>query len=69
MKRLGSTSVYVRDVAEVVDGMEEAKNAAFLDEKPALALDVQKQSGANTVAVADGVRRWWTAWGRSCPPA
>ena len=57
VKRMGATSVYVRDVAEVVDGVEEAKNAAFLDEKPALALDVQKQSGANTVAVADGIRR------------
>ena len=57
VKKLGAASVYVRDVADVVDGVEEAKNAAFLDEKPALALDVQKQSGANTVAVADGVRR------------
>ena len=57
VKRCGSASVYVRDVAEVVDGVEEAQNAAFLDEQPALALDVQKQSGANTVAVADGVRK------------
>ena len=48
-------AVYVRDVAQVIDGIEEPKNAAFLDERPALALDIQKQSGANTVAVADGV--------------
>ena len=45
----------MRDVAQVVDGIEEPKNAAFLDERPALALEIQKQSGANTVAVADGV--------------
>ena len=48
-------TVYVRDVAKVVDGVEQAKNAALLDERPALAVDIQKQSGANTVAVADGV--------------
>ena len=40
----------------VIDGVKEAKNLALLDERPALALDVLKQSGANTVAVADGVR-------------
>ena len=48
-------AVYVRDVAQVIDGVEEPKNAAYLDERPALALEIQKQSGANTVAVADGV--------------
>jgi len=55
IKRPGGMPVYVRDVAAVVDGIEEPKNAAFLDERPALTLEVQKQSGANTVAVADGV--------------
>jgi HAE1 family hydrophobic/amphiphilic exporter-1 len=55
IKRPDGTPVYVRDVALVIDGVEEAQNAAFLDERPALALDIQKQSGANTVAVADGV--------------
>ena len=55
LKRPGGMAVYVRDVAQVIDGVEEAKNAAFLDQRPALALEIQKQSGANTVAVADGV--------------
>jgi len=55
IKHPDGATVYVRDVAQVVDGIEEPKNAAFLDEQPALALDIQKQSGANTVAVADGV--------------
>jgi HAE1 family hydrophobic/amphiphilic exporter-1 len=56
VKRAGGTTIYVSDVAQVIDGVKEAKNLAMLDERPALALDVQKQSGANTVAVADGVR-------------
>jgi HAE1 family hydrophobic/amphiphilic exporter-1 len=55
IKRPGGMAVYVRDVAQVIDGVVEPKNAAFIDERPALALEIQKQSGANTVAVADGV--------------
>jgi HAE1 family hydrophobic/amphiphilic exporter-1 len=57
IKRPEGATVYVRDVAQVIDGTLEPKNAALLDERPALALDIQKQSGANTVAVADGVIR------------
>jgi HAE1 family hydrophobic/amphiphilic exporter-1 len=68
VKRRGSMAIFVRDVAQVMDGVEEAKNAAFLDEQPALALDVQKQSGANTVAVADGVRAAVAKIGRDLPP-
>jgi HAE1 family hydrophobic/amphiphilic exporter-1 len=56
IKQAGQSTVWVRDVAAVVDGIKEAKSLALLDERPALALDVLKQSGANTVAVADGVR-------------
>ncbi len=55
IKRPGGSPVLVSDVAQVVDGIEQPKNVALLDEKPALALDIQKQSGANTVAVAEGV--------------
>jgi HAE1 family hydrophobic/amphiphilic exporter-1 len=57
VKRVDEATIAVGDVAQVIDGVEEPRNLALLDEKPALALDVQKQSGANTVAVADGVRR------------
>jgi HAE1 family hydrophobic/amphiphilic exporter-1 len=57
VKRSGDVTVYVRDLAQVVDGAVEPRNLALIDEKPALALDVLKQSGANTVAVADGVLR------------
>jgi hydrophobic/amphiphilic exporter-1 (mainly G- bacteria), HAE1 family len=55
IKRPGGSPVLVSDVAQVVDGIEQPKNVALLDEKPALALDIQKQSGANTVAVAEDV--------------
>jgi len=56
VKHAGGASIHVSDVAQVLDGVEQPKNLAMLDTSPALALDVLKQSGANTVAVADGVR-------------
>jgi HAE1 family hydrophobic/amphiphilic exporter-1 len=68
VKRPGGMAVYVRDLAQVVDGVEEPKNAAFLDERPALALEIQKQSGANTVAVADGVLEAVEAMKADLPP-
>jgi HAE1 family hydrophobic/amphiphilic exporter-1 len=67
VKRANNTTVFVRDVAEVVDGVEEPRNLGLLDERPTLALDVQKQSGANTVAVADGVRAAVEKIGRELP--
>lgn len=56
VKQMGNATVFVRDLGQVIDGAEEAKNLAFYNERPALAVDVLKQSGANTVAVADGIR-------------
>lgn len=46
----------LRDVGKVVDTLQEEKSRAFLNGKPALLIDVYKQSGANTVAVADHVK-------------
>jgi HAE1 family hydrophobic/amphiphilic exporter-1 len=57
VKQAGSTTIFVSDLAQVMDGVEQPKNLAMLDEAPALTLDVVKQSGANTVAVADGVKK------------
>jgi HAE1 family hydrophobic/amphiphilic exporter-1 len=56
VKRVGDRTVLVSDLGQVIDGVEEARSAAFVNERPAIALDVQKQAGANTVGVADGVR-------------
>ena len=50
-------TVRIRDVARVVDGVKEARSTSMLDGKLAVSLDVKKQSGANTVAVAEAVVR------------
>jgi HAE1 family hydrophobic/amphiphilic exporter-1 len=50
------TPVRVKDVAEVVDGYEDLGRIAELNGVPVLRLEIQKQSGANTVSVADRIR-------------
>ncbi|GAO04484.1 efflux RND transporter permease subunit [Anaeromyxobacter sp. PSR-1] len=51
----GGAPVRLRDVADVVDGPAEARSSAADGGRPAVALVVKKQSGANTVQVAERV--------------
>jgi HAE1 family hydrophobic/amphiphilic exporter-1 len=53
---LGGALVRVDDVADVIDGEEEARSASTMNGQSALALVIKKQSGANTVAVSKAVR-------------
>jgi HAE1 family hydrophobic/amphiphilic exporter-1 len=48
--------VRVRDVATVVDGEEEARTLSRLNGRNAISLVIRKQSGTNTVAVADRLK-------------
>src|SRR6185436_19437973 len=48
--------IYLRDVARVEDGIEEQRSLARQDGKPAVSLLVRKQSGTNTVAVANTIK-------------
>jgi len=45
------------DVAAVEDGMQDVKTAANIDGRSTVILALRRQSGTNTVAVADGVRQ------------
>ncbi|MCA9674851.1 MAG: efflux RND transporter permease subunit [Kofleriaceae bacterium] len=49
-------AVRVGDVARIVDDMAEKRSHASVDGKPAVALVVQKESGANTVEVAKQIQ-------------
>lgn len=51
----GGAPIRLRDVARVEDATEEERSVALVNDERAVALDVLKVSGANTVAVADGV--------------
>ena len=48
--------VLMSDVADVVDGLENAHVAGWYDGKPAVIIDVQRQPGANVVATVKRIR-------------
>ena len=54
---LGERPVMLRDIATVVNGSEEARSYADLDGHPAVTLEVRKQSGSNSVAVVEHVKK------------
>jgi HAE1 family hydrophobic/amphiphilic exporter-1 len=54
--RRDGNPIRVRDVATVVDGFEDVEDLAELNGVPVVRLDIQKQSGANTVEVAERIR-------------
>ena len=49
-------NVYLKDVARVVDGTEERAQKAFTDGQQGAMIIIQKQSGGNSVNIADAVR-------------
>lgn len=51
------TPIYLRDVAQVSDTNEEIRQIVRIDEKPGVRFSIRKQSGANTVTVAENVRQ------------
>src|SRR5690606_19003469 len=53
----GGQAVTLRDVATIVDGTGEAASLAVLNGEPALAIDVLKTQGANTVGVSQDIKR------------
>jgi hydrophobic/amphiphilic exporter-1 (mainly G- bacteria), HAE1 family len=52
----GGVPIYVRDVAEVVDTTEDIRSLLRINGRPGVRLSVQKQSGTNTVQVAENIR-------------
>ncbi|WP_336485893.1 MdtB/MuxB family multidrug efflux RND transporter permease subunit [Methylobacterium nigriterrae] len=48
--------VRLSDVADVVDGPENTKLGAWMDETPAVILNIQRQPGANVIATVDKIK-------------
>jgi HAE1 family hydrophobic/amphiphilic exporter-1 len=55
MTRAG-VPVYMKDIAEVSDSTEDFRSFTRINGRPGVRLSITKQSGTNTVAIADGVR-------------
>ncbi|MBI2739573.1 MAG: efflux RND transporter permease subunit [Rhodospirillales bacterium] len=66
--RRGLAPVYLREIATVVDGEQERENVALLNGERALAVDIVKTQGANTIEVARGVRKAMAELQASLPP-
>jgi multidrug efflux pump len=49
--------VRLSDVANVIDGVENVKLAAWMNEKPAVIVNIQRQPGANIIGVVDRIKR------------
>ena len=49
--------VFLSDVADVVDGAENSRLAAWMNEVPAIILNIQRQPGANVIDVVDRIKR------------
>ena len=60
--------IHLRDVARVEDGMAEERTVSYLDGRRGVALMIRRQSGENTVAVADAVAAQLAAIRRDLPP-
>src|SRR6185503_3840148 len=49
--------VHLSDIADVIDDAENVKLAAWMNQVPAVILNIQRQPGANVIQVADRVKR------------
>ena len=49
--------VLVKDVANVVSGVEDNRQAAWMNDKAAVILNIQRQPGANTISVVRGIQK------------
>ncbi len=52
----GGVPIYLKDVAQVSDTHEEIRQMVRIDDKPSVRFSIRKQSGTNTVTVAEKVR-------------
>ena len=60
--------VRVGDIGRVVDGVEEPRSLARLDDSPAVVLEIQKQEGTNTLEVIRAVKQRINELKSSLPP-
>lgn len=56
VKRVGDRPVFVKDVAQVVDGFADRQTYSRMNGEPAVSIAVTKRAGANILDIADQVR-------------
>lgn len=66
--RRAGVQLYVRDIATVTDGTEERSSFSRYQGRPAIGIDIVKQSGSNTVVVADKIKKAVEDLKKELPP-
>ncbi|MBI2569327.1 MAG: efflux RND transporter permease subunit [Candidatus Schekmanbacteria bacterium] len=66
--RGGEQPVRLRDVARVEEGLQDAQSIARFNGVPTIGMGVRKQSGANTVEVAERVKAFLPELQKDAPP-
>ncbi len=61
--------VRVQDVANVIDGVENAEQAAWMNNTPAVIMNVQRQPGANIISVVDRITALLPQLKATLPPS
>jgi multidrug efflux pump len=61
--------VYLQDIADIVDAAENMRLAAWMNETPAIILNIQRQPGANVIEVVDRVKALLPQMWRCSPTA
>ena len=61
--------VRISDVADVIDGVEDERQAAWVNSTPAVIVNVQRQPSANTIAVVDSIKALLPQLADTLPPA
>ena len=61
--------VTLADVADVIDDAENVRQAAWMNDAPAVILNIQRQPGANVIAVVDRIKRLLPQLQASLPSA
>jgi multidrug efflux pump len=64
---LNGAPVLLRDVADVIDGLENSKVAGFYQGAPAIVVDIQRQPGANVIETTQRIKNELPKLQRSMP--
>ncbi len=60
--------VMLKDVANVVDGIENSQQAAWMNKTPAVIVNIQRQPGANIIDVVDRIQALLPKLRATIPP-
>jgi multidrug efflux pump len=63
------TPVMLKDVANVVDGIENTQQSAWMNQTPAVIVNIQRQPGANIIDVVDRIQALLPKLRATIPPA